>query len=89
MRSSALGSCAAVLGLGWVLSCCGCGGGLDEGVPSDINPNQPSSQVKGMLQQGAEARRAAEQSRSRGKKTGAMSSPGDMPKKPTNQDGAR
>jgi hypothetical protein len=69
------------LGLGWALSCWGCGGGLQEGIPSGIDPNQPSGQVKAMLQQAAEKKQAAEQARAKGGK--AVLSPPDMPTKST------
>jgi hypothetical protein len=83
MRDSGSKPLAIVLGLGWVLGCVGCGGGLQEGIPSNIDPNKPSAAVKGMLAQSAAAKRAAEQARSKGKgkKGEASPDPEAIPKK--------
>jgi hypothetical protein len=85
MCSSRSGLLTVVLCLGWALVCGGCGGGLQEGFPSNIDPNKPSATVKAMLQQSAAAKRAAEDARSKGKKTQASPSPEAMPKKPSQQ----
>ena len=82
MRFSTSGLRVVVLGLGWALGCCGCGGGgLQEGIPSNIDPNKPSSQVNGMLEAAKEVQRAAaEKAASKGKKAQAGGGYKSVPK---------
>jgi hypothetical protein len=79
MRYSFSGLLAVVLTLG----CVGCGGGLQEGIPSAIDPNKPSATVKAMLEQSAAAKRAAKQARAqvKGKKPEASPDSAGIPKK--------
>ena len=74
-----------VLCLGWALSCVGCGGGLQEGIPSNIDPQRPPDAVKAMQKAGAEAKRAAEEARAKGKKYQTSPRQDAMPKKPFEQ----
>ena len=77
--------------LGWVLAPAGCGGGLQEGIPSDINPNKPSAQVGSMLKLADEAGKAsAAQAKANKKNKGPSKSeeiPGQaaIPGKPTKE----
>jgi len=70
-----------LLGLGCVTVCSGCGGGLEEGIPSNIDPNKPSASVKGMLKQGAQMKEAVQASRAKDKRGTDGPDPAAIPKK--------
>ena len=81
---------ATLLTLSWTLALAGCGGGLKEGIPSDINPNKPSAQVGSMLRLANEAGKASAAQAKRKKHTGPSKSeeiPGQaaIPGKPTKE----
>ena len=81
---------ATLVTLGWALALAGCGGGLQEGIPSDINPNKPSAQVDSMLKVANEAGKAsAALAKRKGKDKGESKSevPGQaaIPGKPTKE----
>src|SRR3954465_1133278 len=80
MRFSNSGLRAVVSGLGLALGCSGCGGGLQEGIPSEIDPNKPSTQVKGMLEAAKQAQLAStEKAASKVKKAQAGGSYKNLP----------
>lgn len=70
-QSRALAACAGVL-----VGCFGCGG-PQEGIPSNIDPNKPSAQVKGMLEA---AKQVKPLPAGKGQRKGAGPADGSTPK---------